>query len=179
MSEFESLLASEFLPYGVLSILQLEQLQAHYDLMIRWNRRMNLSRITELGEAVRLHYCESLFAALRLPVVGVQTVADIGSGAGFPGVPMAIYKPGLSFTLVESDQRKAVFLREATRELANVRVLAQRAEKIEERVDLLVSRAVRPEEVLALGISERFMILGAEGEPLPWGERRGIVRIGF
>ncbi len=178
MSDFKSLLASEFRPYGELSTLQLGQLQSHYELLIRWNRRMNLSRITELAEAVRLHYCESLFAASKLPD-GVQSVADIGSGAGFPGIPLAVWRPDLAVTLVESDQRKAVFLRESARALPNIMVVAQRAETIKDRFDLVVSRAVRPEEVLALRISERFMILGSEGAPLPWGDKRAVLCVGF
>ena len=82
-------------------------------------------------------------------------------------------------TLVESDQRKAVFLREAARELRNVAVRAVRAEHLAERFDILVSRAVRKEDVLALGISKHVLILGSEGEPMPWGERRCLLRVGW
>jgi 16S rRNA (guanine(527)-N(7))-methyltransferase RsmG len=135
------------------------------------------------------HYCESLFFAARLHEDGVA-LADIGSGAGFPGIPLAILKPESRVTLVESHQRKAVFLKEATRMLENVSVVARRAEDVRASFDLLVSRAVRPRDVIALvphlGLNIGLM-LGEEdfldiksakhvawSEPirLPWGDRR-------
>jgi 16S rRNA G527 N7-methylase RsmG len=76
--------------------------------------------------------------------------------------------------LVESHQRKAVFLREAARELTNVRVLAQRAEAVTDSYDWTISRAVRPEDVLKLDLSPHVAVLGAEGENLPWGEKRAL-----
>ena len=178
MSPFSALLRQEFLPYGGLSDVQLSHLESHYELLLRWNRKINLTRITELQDAVRMHYCESLYAAREIPA-DIKTVADIGSGAGFPGIPVAVFRPEISVTLVESDQRKAVFLREASRNLSNVTVLAQRAEDLQGQFDMLVSRAVRPEEVLTLKVSGRFLILGSEGEALPWGERRFLLRVGW
>ena len=88
------------------------------------------------------HYCESLFVAIHLPEEPVS-VLDVGPGAGFPGIPMAILRPDCRFTLAESHQRKAVFLREATRHLSNVRVAARRAEEAAGAFDWVVSRAVK------------------------------------
>lgn len=116
-------------------------LEAHYELLIRWNRVLNLTRVTDRAEAIERHYGESLFLARRLPA-GPLRIADIGSGAGFPGFPLAVARPDCFVALIESHQRKAVFLREASRSLANVRVLAQRAEDIPESFDWVVSRAV-------------------------------------
>ena len=173
MEDFKSLLSLEFSPYGVLSPQQLTLLEEHYHLLLRWNQKINLTRITSLPEAVRYHYCESLYLASRLPG-GELRIIDIGSGAGFPGIPVAIYRPECSVDLVESHQRKAVFLREAARELTNVRVLAQRAEAVTDSYDWTISRAVRPEAVLKLNLAPHVAVLGAEGESLPWGEKRAL-----
>src|SRR6185436_3716445 len=105
MDVFTELLRLEFSPYGVLSPLQLSQLKLHYELLSRWNRRINLTRITELKESVELNYCESLFLASALPP-GRLRIMDVGSGAGFPGIPVAIFRPDCQIDLVESHQRK-------------------------------------------------------------------------
>ena len=99
---------------------------------------------------------------------------DIGSGAGFPGIPVAIYRPECNLDLVESHKRKAVFLREAVRELTNVRVLAQRAEALTDPYDWTISRAVRPEDVLKMNLAPHVAVLGVEGDSLPWGEKRAL-----
>src|SRR4029079_17083947 len=108
MDDFKSLLGLEFSPYGVLTPQQLTLLEEHYSLLLRWNQKMNLTRITSLQDAVRYHYCESLYLATRLPQ-GPLRIVDIGSGAGFPGIPVAIYRPDCSVDLVDSHQRKAIF----------------------------------------------------------------------
>src|SRR5690349_10628648 len=123
----------------MLTTEQSAALESHYELLVRWNKVLNLTAIEKLEEAVERHYCESLTLAERLTP---GRVADIGSGAGFPGLVAAIARPDCEFTLVESHQRKAVFLREASRGMVNVRVLAVRAEQIRERFDWVVSRAV-------------------------------------
>jgi 16S rRNA (guanine527-N7)-methyltransferase len=176
---FRELLASEFQPYSTLSPLQLNQLDSHFNLLLTWNKRLNLTRITDLEEAVQFHYCESLFLGLKLPQ-GPLRVADLGSGPGFPGIPIAIFRPDLHMTLVESNQRKAVFLREAVRELSNVDVLAVRIEDCLERFDWVVARAVTPSEVLSSGLAPNFALLvspqdappGAEVTKIPWGRDR-------
>src|ERR1035437_1213744 len=124
-----------------LSAGQVEALEAHYQLLLRWNPILNLTSIKGMEEAVERHYCESLFLGTHLPQ-GRLRIADIGSGAGFPGFPVAVLRPDCSVTLVESHQRKAVFLREVSRALPNVRVLAKRAEAVGERFDRVISRAV-------------------------------------
>ena len=175
MDDFKSLLSLEFSPYGVLTPQQLVLLEEHYRRLLRWNQKMNLTRITSLNDAVRYHYCESLYLAQRLPE-GPLRVIDIGSGAGFPGIPVAIYRPECTVDLVESHQRKSVFLREASRKLTNVRVLAQRAEALTDSYDWTISRAVRPEDVLKLNLAPHVAVLGVEGESLPWGEKRAIFK---
>ena len=183
---------SELLQPQHVSSAQIEQLYAHYQFLERWNRKINLTTVKSGPEMVLRHYCESLFFGAHLP--GEPTsIADVGSGAGFPGVPIAILKPACKVTLVESNQRKAVFLKEATRGLPNVSVLVQRAEEVSERFEWVVSRAVDPEEVVAL-VSRMAANIGlmvadddlevlrkysdiAWSEPLrlPWGDRRVCV----
>ena len=179
---FRELLAREFGPHGALSSTQLEQLEAHYRLLLRWNATLNLTRIDSIEEAARLHYCESLFVGTRLPA-GSLRIADVGSGAGFPGIPIAILRPECKVTLVESHHRKGVFLSEAVRNLKNVNVVTDRAENLQGGFEWLVSRAVNPASVLKLNIANNLAILLGEKEAsafedrelLPWGQRRYLV----
>src|SRR5581483_9324513 len=99
--------------------------------MVRWNKTLNLTRVESLEQAVERHYAESLFLAAHLPV-GALRIVDVGSGPGFPGFPVAVVRGDCAVTLVESHQRKAVFLREASRPLENVEVVAKRAEDVGE-----------------------------------------------
>src|SRR5258708_14058430 len=187
---FADLLKCELHGRVDLSDHQIAQLYEHYELLQRWNRKINLTSIPSGPEAVIRHYCESLFFGANLPVAEEARIADLGSGAGFPGVPIAILRPEWRVALIESQQRKAVFLREATRGLSNVVVLANRAEDVEGRFDWLVSRAVDPKEVLTNVprlASQIGLMLGEDdwqalksnpaiawSEPirLPWGDRR-------
>ena len=169
-----------------LSAEQLSVLEGHYQMLLRWNRRVNLTSISGLEEAVERHYCESLFLAASLPA-GRLRIADIGSGAGFPGFPVAVLRPDCSVTLVESHQRKAVFLREVSRTLPSVRVLSKRAEAVGEQFDRVISRAVSYRDLTpslkVLGESVD-LLTGAEEPPpesgfnwaravaLPWGKQR-------
>jgi 16S rRNA (guanine527-N7)-methyltransferase len=179
---FRELLVREFAPYGSLTLSQIDALEAHYKLLTRWNARLNLTRIESVEDAVRLHYCESLFVGTRLPT-GALRVVDVGSGAGFPGIPIAILRPECTLTLVESHQRKGVFLREATRNLKNVCVVTDRAENLSADYDWLVSRAVSPKDLLKLKLANNLALLvGGEDvpgcdrrEPVPWGTGRYLV----
>jgi 16S rRNA (guanine527-N7)-methyltransferase len=163
-----------------LSTSQLDALCEHYRLLLSWNERLNLTRVVSAAEAARIHYVESLFLGAQLPP-GELRIVDVGSGAGFPGIPLAILRPECKIDLVESHQRKAVFLREAIRGLSNVRVLAKRAEDVSTQYDWLVSRAVRPTEVLSLRMAPNVAILmGAEDVesarivPVPGSDRRVV-----
>jgi len=183
---FADLLRSKLVGICELSEPQIERLKLHYELLTRWNRVLSLTSVRTLEEAVERHYCESVFAACHLPE-GPASVADVGSGAGFPGIPIAIMRPECSIMVIESHRRKAAFLKEASRDLANLRVAAKRAEDVVEPFDWVVSRAVRYSDIAAtlkkLGRSAELLtgevqaadLPGFEWrEPiqLPWGERR-------
>ncbi len=146
---------------------QAGRLEAHFELLTRWNRTVNLIRIRDRAEAIERHYNESLFLARKLPA-GALRIADIGSGAGFPGLPVAIVRPDCAVTLIESHQRKAVFLREASRELPNVRVVCGRAEDCGERFAWAVSRAVSYADLAKLLVrlaGHAALLTGAEEPP--------------
>lgn len=173
-----------------LSSQQLSALQQHYELMLKWNKVLNLTRITDEVEAVERHYFESLFLAAHLPA-GSQQVADIGSGPGFPGIPVAVVRPDCELTLVESHQRKAVFLREAARTLPNVSVLSKRAEEIQGAFDSLTSRGVSYEDLAPAAdklANCAFLLTGEEAPPSTWdwtwqaipvpGRKSNYLRIG-
>ena len=183
---FAELLLQKLSGIVCLSSEQLGILEAHYELLLRWNRKLNLTAIESLEEAVERHYCESLFLAVHLPSRPMR-IADVGSGAGFPGFPVAVLRSDCSVTLIESHARKAVFLREAARSLTNVRVLTQRGEQLEETFDSAISRAVSYRDLAPIlkQISRRADLLtGTELPPhalgfqwlppitLPWGSQR-------
>lgn len=157
-----------------LSISQLESISTYIDILIRWNSRINLTAIRDPEDIVTRHFGESLFAARHLfqslssvsPVPALSEVegssvlkdfdsaddvrvADLGSGAGFPGLPIKIWSPNISLTLIESNYKKAAFLSEVVRSLTlmNVNIQNTRAESLTESstacaFDVVTLRAV-------------------------------------
>ncbi len=157
---------------------QCEALERHFEMLVRWNRRLNLTSVRRPEEMVLRHYCESVFLAQHLPE-GEIRVVDVGSGAGFPGIGVAVMRPQARVCLVEGNQKKATFLKEATRELQRVEVRACRAEALTEQFDWQVGRGVAWEELPL--VADRLALLGSEPAPrfewrsvirLPWGDRR-------
>jgi len=124
-----------------LSSAQFSLLDRHLQLLQRWNRHINLTSTTKVSEIIRRHFGESLFLASMLPV-DATTLVDIGSGAGFPGLPVAVARPGLRVTLVESVRKKAAFLSEVAFAFPNVRVFHGRFEDIHGHFDWAVARGV-------------------------------------
>jgi 16S rRNA (guanine527-N7)-methyltransferase len=125
-----------------------KDISTYIDILLRWNSRVNLTSVRDPEDIVTRHFGESLFAARHLfpapassvsPVSSVVkgpevsgTLADVGSGAGFPGLPIKLWSPGISLTLIESNHKKAAFLREVTRALTltDVNILNLRAEAL-------------------------------------------------
>lgn len=190
---FTNLLAEELRPWAALSTEQIAQLYTHYQFLERWNEKISLTSVEPGPEMVIRHYCESLFLAAHLRPEDSARIADLGSGAGFPGVPVAVLRPEARISLIESVQRKAVFLREATRHLKNVEIIEKRGEAVTARFDWLVSRAVNPKDVLKNGprLARKIALLAGESgilefknspkiawsEPvrLPWGDRKFLI----
>ena len=134
---FAELLRQRLGSHVKLSANQVGQLEKHFNLLNKWNKTLNLTSIRDAGEIIERHYCESLFLGIHLPT-GPLRIADVGSGAGFPGFPLAVLRPDCLVALVESHQRKSVFLREATRELRNIQVIAKRIEDVAETFEWIV-----------------------------------------
>lgn len=115
---------------------------AYYALLLRWNARVNLTAIRDEEGILRRHFVESIFCARSVPE-GVCTFLDFGSGAGFPGIPVAMCRPEIRVTLAESQGKKMAFLREALRVLrVSGEVYSHRAEALERRFDCVGMRAV-------------------------------------
>jgi 16S rRNA (guanine527-N7)-methyltransferase len=144
-------------PFIELDETRLRAISTYIDLLLKWNARMNLTAIRGPNEIVQRHFGESLFAAkYLLEQQRPQTAIDLGSGAGFPGVPFAMLAPDVQVTLIESQQKKATFLKELVRvlELKNVKVFGDRAESYRETAELVMLRAVEKfQEALKMAIS--------------------------
>lgn len=111
-------------------------------LLQRWNARMNLTAVRDTDGILRRHFVESIRCAQALPS-GIANLLDFGSGAGFPGLPIALCCPEITVTLAESQTKKASFLREAVRTLGlQTQVHAGRAETLERRFACVTLRAV-------------------------------------
>jgi 16S rRNA (guanine(527)-N(7))-methyltransferase RsmG len=184
--------------YGIEALTEEQTVQVvcHYSMLCRWNQRLNLTRITKPAEAARHHYAESLFGARF--IAGSQTLLDIGSGAGFPAVPLAVARPDVQVTALEANQKKSLFLKEAKDELglANLKVVTARLEDFDwAAYELLTSRALDRADAVLPSVIERLsgkqklmlycgpglvaklegqVVYQAETHPIPQSEARFI-----
>jgi 16S rRNA (guanine527-N7)-methyltransferase len=176
-------LLQPFLPVP-LAESQLQDISTYIDILLRWNARINLTAVRQPEEIVTRHFGESLFAARHLfpqpehpnapagqsiprppqPSAAFEPsgeknstrLVDIGSGAGFPGLPIKIWSPHTYVTLIESNRKKATFLREVSRALTltDVDVFGGRAQDFQASADLVTLRAVeRFEHVLPIAVN--------------------------
>lgn len=121
-------------------------IQRYMAILLKWNEKINLTAIRDPLEILYRHFCESMFAAAAVPLERGR-LADVGSGGGFPGLPLKIVRDELEVFLVESNAKKATFLAEAIRELEldRARVIVSRYEELSEGVtplDVVCSRAL-------------------------------------
>ncbi len=134
----------------VLNENQKKQFYRYYELLIEWNKVMNLTSITDFDEVNEKHFVDSLAIVKAIDMTNVESIIDIGTGAGFPGIPLKIVFPHLKVVLLDSLNKRIKFLNEVVRELSlkNVETLHGRAEdyaqkeEYREKFDLCVSRAV-------------------------------------
>ena len=118
------------------------QFEAYLSLILRWNARINLTATRDAEGILSRHFVESILCARALPA-GIATLLDFGSGAGFPGIPIALCRPEIAVTLAESQGKKAAFLQEAIRILGiSAKVHDQRAESLSAQFDCVTLRAV-------------------------------------
>jgi 16S rRNA (guanine(527)-N(7))-methyltransferase RsmG len=125
---------------------QIQHIQQYTEVLLAWNDKVNLTAIRDPLEILYRHFCESMYGATVLPVEKCR-LADVGSGAGFPGLALKIVRPDLEVFLVESNVKKATFIAEVIRELGltDARVLVSRFEELGEEVaplDFVCSRAL-------------------------------------
>lgn len=183
----------------VLSRLQLDltpqqraQLARHFATLRRWNRRINLTRITKPREIAERHFGESLFVAKSIKEEA-GTLLDVGSGAGFPGVPLGITKPRFQVTLAEPVGKKVAFLKEIARSVENITVFHGRLEEVESHFAWATVRALATRPLLKelARIADRVVLLIGESDArdivssplfgwkaptrLPWGRERVLL----
>lgn len=168
----DSEISSAIEPYGVLCTEQLcDRIRSYISLLLKWNRAISLTAVTDIGEILRFHIGESLFALSQLPVENCR-LADVGSGAGLPGIPLAMARPDLNVSLIESNGKKFAFLSEVIRDLdlKNARALHARMEVLEsDRFEVVTARAVGHSQDILKWSSRN---LAEEGRIILWlGER--------
>jgi 16S rRNA (guanine527-N7)-methyltransferase len=157
-----------------------EQFSSYFDLLQRWNAKLNLTAIRDPEDALRRHFVECIFCAQSLPA-RIETLLDYGSGGGFPGVPIALCRPEIRVTLAESQGKKASFLREAVRLLKiDAEVYAGRVEDMEpeRRFGAVAMRAVDKMQVALGSAGARVdesgwlvLLMSSGGVELPGGFR--------
>jgi 16S rRNA (guanine527-N7)-methyltransferase len=122
------------------------KVRIYISVLLHWNKRVSLTTVTDPKEILRFHFGESLFASRRVPISDGR-LADVGSGAGFPGLPLRMAIPSLNVVLIESNGRKSAFLSEVLRELGldHVEVFRGRMEDFGQqgsKFDFVTARAL-------------------------------------
>lgn len=147
----KSLLLESAQALGIaLSEAQTDQFMQYLSLLLEWNEKMNLTAITDPVEVVQKHFIDCISVLPHLDLQGGETMIDVGTGAGFPGVPLKIASPALQVTLLDALQKRLTFLDTLTQslDLYDVTLVHSRAEDggqnpdLREQFDLCVSRAV-------------------------------------
>lgn len=134
---------------------QIEQFRAYMELLLEWNEKINLTAITEPEEVVIKHFVDSLTLLRGCTVKPGAKVMDVGTGAGFPGIPLKIVRPDIQLTLLDSLNKRLLFLKEVCDQLGmESQRIHKRAEeagldkKLRESFDIVTARAVAPMQVL-------------------------------
>lgn len=133
---------------------QIEKLELYYKLLVSWNKKINLTGITEHDEVYLKHFYDSLTICRDIDLNKVENLADIGTGAGFPGLVLKIIFPNLKVDLIDSLGKRIIFLNDVVSKLKlkNINVINARAEeyalKVREKYDVVTARAVAPLNIL-------------------------------
>jgi 16S rRNA (guanine527-N7)-methyltransferase len=162
-------------PFAQLTPELLEQISTYLALLLKWNAKVNLTAVRDPREMVTRHFGESFFAAERLlsvhavrlvhgihPPSETTSVIDVGTGAGFPGLPLAMFSPKAHVVLIESHAKKVAFLNEVISALGlrNAKVARQRAEEYPGKAELVTMRAV---EMFERSIHAAHRLVGEGG----------------
>lgn len=123
---------------------KLEKLNKFYNLLIEWNKKINLTRIEAEEEVYLKHFYDSLTIAKVVDLSEIKTLCDIGTGAGFPGIVLKIFYPNLKITLIDSLQKRVNYLNEIIKDLGldNIEAIHVRGEDYKGQYDVVTSRAV-------------------------------------
>ena len=123
---------------------QLNKLDKFYNLLIEWNNKINLTRIVEKEDVYLKHFYDSLTITRVIDLNEVETLCDIGTGAGFPGIVLKIIYPNLKITLVDALQKRVNYLNEIIKELdlKDIKAIHVRGEDLKEKYDVVTARAV-------------------------------------
>lgn len=123
---------------------QLDKLQQFYNLLIEWNKKINLTRIVNKEEVYLKHFYDSLTITKEIDLNKVDTLCDVGTGAGFPGIVLKIFYPNLKITLIDSLLKRVNYLNEIikTLHLDNIKAIHIRGEDYYEQFDIVTARAV-------------------------------------
>ncbi len=139
-----------------LSPLALERFEKYYKMLVDYNEKMNLTAITEEKEVIVKHFCDSLYLLTKYDLKDNAKIIDVGTGAGFPGIPLLIAKPDLRLTLLDGLNKRLVFLSDVLQELGlSAEIVHSRAEdggkdkRYREKFDVATSRAVARLNVLS------------------------------
>lgn len=123
---------------------KLEKLNKFYNLLIEWNKKINLTRIEKEDEVYLKHFYDSLTIAKVVDLSEIKTLCDIGTGAGFPGIVLKIFYPNLKITLIDSLQKRVNYINEIIKDLGldNIEAIHVRGEDYKGQYDVVTSRAV-------------------------------------
>lgn len=155
--DFKIKLKAECEKIGIeLDNVALERFETYYRLLLEWNQKMNLTAITEENEVIVKHFCDSLSLLRFVEIQDGAKVIDVGTGAGFPGIPLLIARTDISLTLLDSLRKRLNFLEVVLGELSlKAEIIHSRAEegaqnaKLREKFDLVTSRAVAAQQTLS------------------------------
>lgn len=142
---------------------QLSKLNKFYKLLIEWNEKINLTRITEENEVYLKHFYDSLTIKKVIDLNEVETLCDVGTGAGFPGIVLKIMYPHLKITLVDSLQKRVNYLNSIIKdlELEDIYAIHSRGEDFKEKFDVVTARAVANIEKL---VTYTMHLLNKDGQ---------------
>ena len=128
----------------ILNNNQLDKLEEFYNLLVEWNKKINLTRIIEKEDVYLKHFYDSLTITKAIDLTKINTLCDIGSGAGFPGIVLKICYPNLKVTLIDSLNKRVVYLNEVIKklDLKDIEAIHIRAEDYHNKFDIVTARAV-------------------------------------
>jgi 16S rRNA (guanine527-N7)-methyltransferase len=166
----DEVIADSLQPYSVRADQDLcEKIRTYISTLLLWNKKIALTTVTEPLDILRFHFGESFFGASVVPIHEGR-LADVGSGAGFPGIPLRMLVPSLDLTLIEANSKKCAFLADVARKIGldHVRVLRSRMEDVPEgddRFDFITARALGQHGALLAWAIEH---LGQAGKLVLW-----------